>query len=121
MIRNNNENMFLFSTDEIEVVSQIKKLQNRKSACYGYICNEILKICVDIISPFLSKLINIIFETGVYALQLKIARVIPISILNSTNKIIERSIRLLNFLDSENFFYKFQYGIRKKICLFLSK
>lgn len=130
-IKHINDTFFLYPTDTEEIATYITLLESRKSSGPDDIINDILKKNNDIVSPFISKLINIIFETGIYPDLLKLAKVIPIykhgdknclnnyrpiSILNSCNKIIEWTIhkRLLNFLEGEFFFYKYQYGFRKK-------
>ena len=76
------------------------------------------------------KITNLIFELGIYPQSLKLSKIIPvykdgdskvlnnyrpISILNSTNKIIEKLLytRIVNFLNDNDFFYKKQYGFRR--------
>ena len=86
---------------------------------------------INEISPLLTELTNLIFSTGKYPDSLKIAKISaifkngnnklvcnyrPISVLSIINKILEKIIytRLYDFLNSNNFFYKYQYGFRFK-------
>lgn len=52
------DNMFLFLTDEEETSVLLNKLKNKKSPGSNGIGNKILKECMQIISPFLSKIVT---------------------------------------------------------------
>lgn len=125
----NNLGFFLHPCDEIEISQLIDNLKIRKAAGLDDISGVTLKNISHLISPFLVRLANIIFETGVYTDKLKIAKVTPIhkkgqqnlcsnyrpiSVLTTTNKILEQLIqkRLVRFLKTTGFFYDFQYGFR---------
>lgn len=129
-LRRSPDSIFLNTVSTEEVSNLITKLNLRKSPGFDNISAEIYKACSDVISPRISKLTNMIFNSGTYPDALKVAKTIPvykagdaklmvnyrpISLLNILNKIIEQLIysRLYNFLN--NYFYKFQYGFRKKI------
>lgn len=90
-----------------------------------------IKNCSNVLSPHISKLINLCFESGEYPNGLEIAKVVPIyksaeknrvenyrpiSVLPILNNIVERAIynRLLSFLEATKFFYEQQYGFRPK-------
>ena len=90
-----------------------------------------LKLSKNFIVKPLTYLINLIFKTGIYPNDLKLAKVIPIykggdpqnfsnyrpiSLLSNINKIIEKCIysRLYNFIESKKILSNFQYGFRNK-------
>ena len=129
-LNRNLNSIYLKPTNESEILDVIKYLNINKSSGHDNISNKLLKICCKGIGKFLSRIVNLIFETGIYPKNLKLAKVIavyksgdsndvnnyrPISILNSTNKIIEKLIysRLINFLNKNNYFYQHQYGFRQ--------
>lgn len=126
-----NDSIYLLPSAPEEIKALIQNLNNHKSPGVDNISVRIFKFCNEIISPIISKLVNYIFELGSYLDPLKIAKTIPIykagdsklmgnyrpiSLLNILNKIIEQVMhsRLSNFLNLNNFFYKFQYGFRSK-------
>lgn len=123
--------IFLFPSTPVEVQNLIHKLNNNKSPGIDKISVKILKSCNTLIAPVISRLANLIFDSGSYPNALKIAKAIPIfksgdsklminyrpiSLLNILNKIIEQLLhnRLYSFLNHNDFFYKFQYGFRSK-------
>ena len=118
--------LFLAPTVAGEVSSVINSFESKK-------CNpndipfKILKTISPYISEHLSFLFNLMVEEGLYPEKLKIACVTPvlksgsdlqcnnyrpISVLCSINKIFERliSMRLNDFLTTNNILYKHQYG-----------
>lgn len=116
------DSIFLYPTDENEVIEEIFKLDSSKSHGFDDIYVDLLKSCASIISPFICILINLIFTLGIYPEILKLAKVIPIfeagdatqtgnyrpiSLLSILNKIIERLLfkRLTAFLIRNNFFF----------------
>lgn len=123
--------IFLYPSSSDKVQNLIHNLNNKKSAGFDKISVRIFKSCKEIISPIISKLINLCFETGSYSDVLKIAKTVPIyksghpqllgnyrpiSLLSILNKIIEQVIHnlLAKFLNDNKFFYKFQYGFRHR-------
>src|SRR2546425_2853098 len=91
---------------------------------------ELVKSNAPIFAHPLTYIYNLSLYTGIVPIRFKIAKVIPIfkkddekipsnyrpiSLLSVFNKILEKLIskRLYNFLDHENFFYKYQFGFRK--------
>lgn len=123
--------MFLSPSNETEVKNVILSLDDDKSPGADNVTVYALKQCVNEISGHISSLANRIFETQIYPSVLKIAKLIPIfkcgdikltcnyrpiSLLSILNKILEKLLhrRMTEFLVSNNFFYKFQYGFRSK-------
>ena len=121
----------LYDTTEDEIKKIIKNLSSKKCTRTNDVPTKFLKISVDIISPFLSRLFNFCMKNGVYPDSLKIAQVIPIyknkgskdecssyrpiSILSQINKVFEKLIksRLMAFLDKYKVLSEHQFGFRK--------
>lgn len=114
-----------------EVYTLLKQLDINKAYGVDKLHPRLLKDAKDYISEPLSYIFNLCLINGVVPSQMKIAKVIPIfkggnpeeignyrpvSLLPICSKLLEKVIshRLLDFLDKENFFYKYQYGFRKK-------
>ncbi len=91
---------------------------------------KLLKACNNELATSLAHIANLIFLSGNYPDQLKIAKVIPlfkkcephlsknyrpISLLSILNKIIEKLFHkyLYQFLQKYNILYKFQFGFHK--------
>lgn len=70
--------MFLRCVTEHEVYLQINGLDPRKSSGVDGISNRVLKSIATTITPYLTRCINRVFETGTYPNALKVARVVPI-------------------------------------------
>lgn len=124
--------MFLEKPDESEIFSVINSL--RRSAAPGIdgITAAHLKELGELIVPYLSHLINRIFDTGSFPDNLKVAVVIPInksgdtsnvadfrpvSILSTISKIIEKLIhaRLIIYTNEHlNLIYPYQFGFRSR-------
>lgn len=119
------------SVYEDEVHSIIMSLDQSKSTGYDGIPIKVIKYCMYILTPILTRLANLIFESSIYPDSLKVQKVTPIfksgdrtlpsnyrpiSVLPVINKIIEKLIygRIYWFLNSNKFFYKHQYGFRCK-------
>lgn len=130
-IFHNNNSIFLYPTNTNEVYRLIQSLKPNKSPGYDNIDVNCIKNFADELSPFIVELINLVLTTGIYPDKLKIAKVIPIfksgdrklpsnyrpiSILSIFNKILEKVLfkRVYDFLECNNFFYKYQYGFRPK-------
>ena len=113
--------------DEIEKI--IDRLNPSKSTGPNGIPVFILKAFKGFFSYWLSKLINLCFETGEFPSILKIAKVIPlhkkesllnflnyrpISLLSVFSKIYEKSIyvRIYSYLEKFNMIYSKQFGFR---------
>ena len=113
--------------DEIEKI--IDKLNSSKSTGPNGIPVFILKAFKGFFSFWLSKLINLCFETGEFPSILKIAKVIPlhkkesvlnflnyrpISLLSVFSKIYEKTmyVRIYSYLEKYNMIYSKQFGFR---------
>lgn len=116
---------------EDEILNLLTSLDVTKSTGYDEITAIALRRCADVIASVVTCIVNLTMFTGVYPDALKVARVLPvykaesktdpsnyrpISILPVINKIFELVLhkRLMFFLESNNFFYKRQYGFRKR-------
>ena len=124
--------MLLSSTKVNKVKSATKELQNKKATGVNSIPSKILKNNKDVLSKPLCDLINLAFVSGTFPQQLKTAIIIipvykvgdpldctnyrPISLLSNLGKLIEKLIhsRINIFLVNHKFFYKNQFGFRKK-------
>ena len=121
--------IFLAPSSPDEVKSIILSLKNKKINIHS-IPTKLYKINADILSSPISSIFNAILINGIYPSRLKIACVTslfksgctenlnnyrPISSLPILNLIFEKLLykRLLNFLESKNFFSKHQFGFRK--------
>lgn len=117
------------NTDEI--VKIIDSLDPNTSCGIDGISTKAIKCVKSLIVDDLTKCINHCFEIGTFPDNLKIAKVSPIyksgtksdpsnyrpiSVLPTLSKIFEKILhsRLETFLNSINFFYKNQYGFRRK-------
>jgi hypothetical protein len=120
---------FLSPTKPDEISKIIDGLDPRKSTGPNGIPVFILKAFKDFFSFWLSKLINLCFETGEFPDLLKLAKVIPlhkkesvlnflnyrpISLLSVFSKIYEKSIysRIYSYLVKNNLIYAKQFGFR---------
>ena len=124
--------MLLSSTKVNKVKSATKELQNKKATGVNSIPSKILKNNKDVLSKPLCDLINLAFVSGTFPQQLKTSIIIipvykvgdpldctnyrPISLLSNLGKLIEKLIhsRINIFLVNHKFFYKNQFGFRKK-------
>jgi hypothetical protein len=121
----------LDATDESEIREIINDLKNDTAAGPDGISTRIIKRLSDLIIPILVILVNSIFATGKFPEKFKEAVVRPIfkcnsksdplnyrpiSILNIFAKIVEKSLynRIYKFLVKNSFFYRSQYGFRRK-------
>ena len=123
--------IFLKPTSSTEITNIILSFSDRKAIGPESIPNRILKILAPSLSIYISNIINLSFETGVFPQCLKYASIIPIhkkesklilgnyrpiSLLSNISKIFEKIIHcmLYNFLESSNCFYNLQFGFRGK-------
>ena len=120
----------LIPTNPYEINSIIKSIKNSSACGVDNIPITVIKHVSDSISPVLSSLINLSFESGSFPDALKIAKVIPIfkcgdktlltnyrpiSLLNSFSKIFAKAFlsRLTNYLTKGNFIVDNQFGFQK--------
>ena len=123
--------IFLTPTTSHEVLDVVNAFKKNKSLGPNSIPNNILGFVSSEISPFISKLINLSFETGVFPSALKLAKVVPvhkkgsqvdldnyrpISLLSNINKIFEKIMydRVYKFMSNQNSFFEKQFGFRDK-------
>lgn len=117
-------------TTELEVEKVIAHLKNKKSVGIDQIPTSILKENANIISKPIGHIINLMFLTGTYPEQLKIAQIRavhkkesksdeknyrPISILSNINKVIEKIIyeRFITFIENNSLLSDLQNGFRR--------
>ena len=128
-LKNRNERSAVFDDIETsEIIHVIKDLHPNKSSD---ISPRIFKLFTHIIASLLTTLFNNCLRSGIFADELKIARVIPlyksgdksditnyrpISLLPVLSKIFEKLInsRMTNFFDENNVIYNKHFGFRKK-------
>ncbi|CAF4853482.1 unnamed protein product [Pieris macdunnoughi] len=121
--------LVLDSTDESEVRNCILNLKKDKCSGRHNISGAILKRYHQIIVPPLTYIVNLIFSTGVFPDQLKLADIVPIfksgdrecvnnyrpiSKLPTIAKVIEKLInkRLVHYLETKNLISSSQFGFR---------
>ena len=121
--------MFLFPTDNAEVLKALCNLKLGKSVGIDGISTEILRSCYDVIVPILVSLINKSIDEGLFTEPLKIAEVTQlyksgkktntdnyrsISVLPVISKIFERVMfdRLYGYFTKEKLLYNKQFGFR---------
>ena len=130
-LQNKVENsFFLHFATESEIITEINKLNCKKSPGYDDISVKFLQVAKQLVSKPLMLIFNKAITTGQYPDSLKIAKVIPlykkgentlvnnyrpISLLSLLNKIFEKMLcrRLYKFLVKHNVLYKYQFGFRK--------
>ena len=130
--KRNDNTMFIYQTDAIEVSKIISSLNVTKAVGPHSIPSVILKLIIPIIAEPIAKIINLSFTTGIYLENLKISKVIPIfkdkgskldinnyrpiSLLSNINKVLEKLMhkRLSSFLSKHKCLYDLQFGFRKK-------
>lgn len=127
----NTSSMFIYPTDEREILKIISKTAKKKSQDAFCLSMAIIKdIKHEIIAP-LTTLCNLSLSSGKFPDVLKIAKIIPvfkkgdkqnptnyrpISLLPQISKILEKlfELRLRNFLIKHNLLNNCQYGFRNK-------
>lgn len=129
-LRNRWHSFFIAPTSECEVKNVISRLKNKKSTGFDTITVSLIKKISDYIAPVLTHIINLSFENGVFPIILKQSTVVPIwkkncsltldnirpiSLLSVFSKIFEKimKVRLLEYLNSLNFFSDKQFGFVK--------
>ena len=125
----NHERFILHPATETEVEKESQDLDISKSTGIDTIPPKIVKWSAVLLTPILTKLINMCFLGGIYPDSLKLARVIPIfkggnkndsslyrpiSILTQINRIFEKLLRdrLYDFVKDK--LYRKQFGFRPK-------
>ena len=129
-LKNPNSNSFFITpTYNEEVLSEIKNLKKDESSQSSSIPVKILKLLQTPLSKPISLIANLLFSTGIFPTNLKIASVILIFtkddhtscnnycsvwLFSNISKIIERLIhsRLMTFLDANKILYERQVGFR---------
>ena len=122
--------LFLFQTDDIEVLQYLSSLDTDKASGPFSIPSQILPLVKQYISVPLSKIFNLSFTSGFFPSKLKIAKVIPvhkkgstleltnyhpISLLSNIDKALEKLVfnRVYEFLIRNKVLYNEQYRFRK--------
>lgn len=122
--------IYLFPTDEDEVVSVIRSLRSSGSSGKDEISSKVLKSCAHLLSSPLAHIINASFECGKFPSLLKTAIIKPlpkksnaetpdqfrpISVLSTFSKVIEKVFlnRLSSFIQINDLLSDDQYGFRK--------
>ena len=125
------ESMYLYETDEYEIMRLISSLQAGKACGYDHISNKIVKETSNVIVPYLTKLFNSCMNQGVFPNAYKVAQVTPlfkggdaenlnsyrpISLLPVLGKLLEKiiSVRTIKFLEKFNLLSENQFGFRAK-------
>ena len=131
-LRNSQQNsIFIEPVNELEVLKMVNKLKPKSSYGHDGISPKILKQTIYLILEPFTYIINRSLSTGIFPATMKTARIIPlykhsdnkiinnyrpISLLSSFSKILERAMfnKLISFFNSNNLFYRHQYGFRPK-------
>ena len=126
-----NHSMYLKPITCDEVREIIDNLGNKFSSGDDDISNVLVKLSSNVTIPYLTQIINLSFEEGIFPDDLKKAKVIPlhndgskldennyrpISLLIVWSKIIERAlfIRIYAYMEYHNLFFNRQFGFRTK-------
>ena len=126
----NSNTFFASPVTESEVRTLVKQLSERKAMGHDGIHPKLLKASEDSVIKALTHIFNLSLQNGVFPIDLKTARVLPIhkggpsetlnnyrpiSLLPILSKILEKLMhsRVYKFLEEQNFFYQYQYGFRK--------
>ena len=124
------ETFYLSPVIEMEVASELQKLNSNKSAGPDTLKPKLIKLCKEEILTPLTILFNKSIAAGMYPSEFKLAKVIalykknsrsvpsnyrPISLLNCFNKIFESIVskQLLKFIEKHKILYINQFGFRK--------
>ena len=107
----NKKSIYIPEIDKSEIESIISSINN-SSAGYDELPASIMKQCIgSYIDPFI-LLINQSIAQGVFFVELKIARVIPLYE-GENNKLIHNYRPISDFLDDNNIPFDHQFGFRK--------
>jgi hypothetical protein len=131
MPRSKMHSMFLEPVSPSDVLLTANKLKSKTSHGYDGISTKLLKDTISIVIQPTTHIINRSFDTGIVPQELKTAKVVPIyksadrsqlknyrpvSLLPAFSKLLERLMynKLLSYLNSNDIFFKHQYGFRSK-------
>ena len=123
---------YLQETSAEEIMHIIDTLTEKNDTRQNDIPVKILKLCSEILSPFLAKLFNNCISQGIYPQNLKCSQVTPIhksgpenvcpnyrptSLLSPLYKIFENLFndRLYHYVECKGVLSKHQYGFRAKV------
>ena len=70
--------MFLFDTDELDIVKIVREYKPKKSTEYDGITMNIIKSVIKSISKPLVYICNLYFSSGIFPDDMKMSRVIPL-------------------------------------------
>ena len=124
------DSIYLNKTSTTEVKLLIQQLK-RSSSGWDSISTDIVKATYETFITPLTHLLNLSIEKGVFPIELKIAKVIPIfksgdtkvinnyrpvSVLPVFSKLLEKLMynRLVEFVNKHEILYKYQFGFRAK-------
>ena len=127
----NTHSIFLDPVIPADIITIVNKLKPKTSYGEDGISAKLSSKTIDKIIDPITHIVNLTFETGIFPVELKCAKVIPIlktgdpcllnnyrpiSLLSSFFKILERTMynKIMKFLDANNILYKHQYGFRAK-------
>lgn len=129
-LQSNVNSLFLDYVTDFEISNVINSLPNKKSTGTDKINKIMIKILFNYHSDFITNLINLSFDQGIFFTGLKTSLVVPIfkqgnkndlnnyrpiSLLSVFSKVIEKLMqtRLVKFLDKHNILAENQYGFQK--------
>ena len=127
----NTHSIFLDPVIPADILTIVNKLKPKTSYGEDGISAKLLSKTIDKIIDPITPIVNLTFETFIFPVELKCAKVIPIlktgdpcllnnyrpiSLLSSFSKILEKTMynKIMKFLDANNLLYKHQYGLRAK-------
>ena len=125
------QSIYLSPASPFEIKKLLANLKPKNSSCIDKIPTTILKTAPDNILYALTHVFNLSMLNGKFITNFKTAKVIPIfkkgnrtivsnyrpiSLLPTMSKVLEKIMynRVISFLNKLDFFYKHQYGFRKK-------
>lgn len=123
--------LYLKPVTNDELRKHILSLNNTKSEGPDEICTDVIKKCIDELTPILTYLVNLSFERGEFPVRLKnshikpihkkgckndIANYRPITLIPIISKIFEKCMfdRLMSYCRNFNIINKHQYGFQKQ-------
>ena len=125
-----NNSFFLHPICESDLELELNRLDPNKACGHDYIYSRLLKDATPFIKQPLTNITNLLFSSGIFPDQLKIAQITPIykkgtpylpsnyrpiSILPILSKIIEKHVnkQLMSYLEKYKIIDNYQYGFRK--------
>lgn len=122
--------LFFAPVNCAEVFSYLHSMKNSKTKDADGIQTGPVKYVLDIITPVVTHIYNLILSSGVFPKMMQIARVVPIykngdknnlnnyrpiSVLPVFSKVIEKIMhsRIISYLNKYNLLQNFQHGFRK--------